>query len=73
MTQFQLPCLQSSAALLKHWRLATTEICNADSPDFNWELGIQTHMARRHLRRAYKKGYQCCVRGMGAVRKDEVM
>ena len=28
-------------------------------------IGIQS------LRRAYKKGYQCCVRGMGVVRKDE--
>jgi len=26
----------TSAALLKHWRLATTEIRNADSPNFNW-------------------------------------
>ena len=32
-----VPCLEPSAALLKHWRLATTEIHNVDSPNINWD------------------------------------
>jgi hypothetical protein len=46
----RLSVLPPSAALLKHWRLATTEIRNADSPNFNWNTEPEESLYYLYLR-----------------------